>query len=328
MSERMDKRKAELDEIANSGGLKSNLARVYAYLLEKDDKDYYHNLAKDLAMKLFKNSSNDSKNEIDESGIYFDAESIYCDVMISSVNKYDPTKGAKFTTFFINQLKYAYCDAIKKQKKEILTDDEQYLDLKVDNSISAENEFWDMEERVECHMDLLYELMRIIAATKRTQKKMMTLFYTDDMMKIFSDIGFEKSREYRHEKVIYSSIESELVDYVYSDKVESFKDMASIPRKKLRQLIEYYDSENLQKDVKKSYDGIWGMRERENADREIELNLSNNIYISYLFVKEYDEKNRTTIPSPHPQEYVSKYRRIYTDRKNDLGKREGYIDDN
>ncbi len=304
MSERMDKRKAELNSIMASGKYEAKLTLIYTYLL--DDQDYYNNLA--------------NARMASDCGI--DTENIYFDVMIESIKKYDASRGAEFTTFFINQLKYAYSDARKKAKKVELTDDDQYYDNADNSCSSAENEFLELEDGIECHMDLLYELMRITLATKRSQKKMMTLFYTDDLMTIFSDLGFEKSREYKHEKMIYSSMESDLVDYVYSGKVMCFKDMSTVSRKKLRQLIEYYDAEESLKDV---YDEIWGKREREKADGEIEFSLSNNIFIAYLFMKEYEESGRKIVPTPHPQAYVSKYRKVYVERKIDLGKSRGYI---
>lgn len=54
------------------------------------------------------------KNNIDADEI----ESIKMDILWDCINKYDPSKGSKFTSYLYQQLSFAFRSRVKKKKKE------------------------------------------------------------------------------------------------------------------------------------------------------------------------------------------------------------------
>ena len=253
-------------------------------------------------------------------------EEIYGKIVIKALKEYDSSYEKSFSHYFIDLLRWSLLDYLKMQKTQIngeFVKRFEYIDAPAEgdmgytfpadkNTVSAEKEYMeeDVDEVLDHYSNLLHEILLLTQARKRTQGSLMRLFFTDTLMTVFSELGAGKNREFHHEKAMFQNMEIRLVDYVYSAKIVCFKDMAVIRRKLLKQLIEFYDEE-LVLAGRENYRSIWGTRDFGKADREIEIPLSEKVFLAYLFVKEYEESGKTTVPTAPPQAYISKYKIQY-----------------
>ena len=78
------------------------------------DKDIENYLKDKNILNIMNKVSFPYKNNIDHDEI----DSIKMDILWDCINKYDPTRGSKFTSYLYQQLSFAFRSKVKKKKKE------------------------------------------------------------------------------------------------------------------------------------------------------------------------------------------------------------------
>ena len=78
------------------------------------DKDIENYLKDKNILNIMNKVSFPYKNNIDHDEI----DSIKMDILWDCINKYDPTRGSKFTSYLYQQLSFAFRSRVKKKKKE------------------------------------------------------------------------------------------------------------------------------------------------------------------------------------------------------------------
>ena len=80
------------------------------------DKDIENYLKDKNILNIMNKVSFPYKNNIDHDEI----DSIKMDILWDCINKYDPTRGSKFTSYLYQQLSFAFRSKVKKKKKVLL----------------------------------------------------------------------------------------------------------------------------------------------------------------------------------------------------------------
>jgi len=329
-------RLAEINELVNEKGTGISRKKPSDQNGEKKAYEYYD---QNVFFKIYEQLMNDrgyyeSVVIRKGTGILSSEEAVYASTIFSASADYDPGKGMKFTTYFIEMLRYAYLDQNKTDKCILLESQikipkgeeeekelfENYIS-RYENKPSAEKEF-DQSLLFEDMCRLLYEILRFVQTSRQaaTKKAIMKLLYTGTLVELVIKYGEYKANSYKNEQQIYDGMDHGFVDYIYTKMVQSIQDIPVVPLKQIGQLIDYYLNEPVDKELIDRYDSIWGVQYKNNRGSEVKFPISNVEYLAYYFIYEYENSDRKVIPEVHASSYISQYRNQFDEVKRGFGK--------